>query len=83
MNHILLYNYIRKLTKQDIISFTRNKNIFLSDDEIDIIYFYIKNRYVDFFNGNHQEILEEIREQVSSSTYFKILEYYNLYKDKL
>lgn len=83
MNHILIYNYIRKLTKQDIIKFSKNQNISLTTKEIDTIYFYIKNRYKEFLNGNHQEILEEIKQQVSSNTYSKILEYYNLYKEKL
>lgn len=83
MNQILITNYIRKITKQDILNFSKNQNISLTDKEIDTIYFYIKNRYKEFLNGNHQSILEEIKPQVSSNTYSKILGYYNLYKDKL
>lgn len=83
MNKILIANYIKRLTKQDIINFSINQNIYLSDQEIDTIYFYIKNKYREFLNGNHESLLLEIKPQVSPATFSKILEYYESYKSKL
>ncbi len=83
MNQFFILNYIKKLTKNDIVNFASKQNISLRDDEIDVIYSYIKTRYSDFFAGREKELLLEIKEQVSSSTYLKILEYYQLYLEKV
>ncbi|MDD5826447.1 MAG: hypothetical protein PUD25_01590 [Bacilli bacterium] len=83
MNQFFILNYIKKLTKNDIVNFVSKQNISLRDDEIDVIYSYIKTRYSDFFAGREKELLLEIKEQVSSSTYLKILEYYQLYLEKV
>lgn len=80
MNKIILLNYIKRLTKQDIINFSLKQNINLTEEEINIIYYYIKNKYNDFFNGKEQILLSEIKTKVSPTTYNKILEYYELYK---
>jgi len=83
MNKLIIINYIKKLTKNDIIYYCKKHNIPLTDDELDVIYYYIKNRYNDFFEGNEQELLEEIKYKVKSATYNKILELYDVYKGKL
>ena len=83
MNQFFILNYIKKLTKNDIVNFASKQNISLCDDEIDVIYFYIKTRYQDFFLGKVEEVLLEIKDKVSSSTYLKILEYYQLYLEKV
>lgn len=83
MNQFFILNYIKKLTKNDIVNFANKQNISLRDDEIDVIYSYIKTRYQDFLLGKEKELLLEIKEQVSSSTYLKILEYYQLYLEKV
>lgn len=83
MNQFFILNYIKKLTKNDIVNFASKQNISICDDEIDVIYFYIKTRYQDFFLGKEEEVLLEIKDKVSSSTYLKILEYYQLYLEKV
>ena len=83
MNRILIINYIKRLSKQDIINFANKQNIIISKQEINTIYFYIKNKYNEFLNGNHEKILLEIKPQISYTTYNKILELYELYKNKL
>ena len=80
MNNFLIKKYINKLTKQDIINYTSKQNIELSTNEIDIIYYYIKNKYQEFLNGNEEKVLKEIKPKVSQKTYQIIDEYYNLYK---
>ena len=83
MNKLIIINYIKKLTKNDIFNYCKNANIPITDEEVDVIYYYIKNRYNDFFSGHEQELLEEIKYKVKSATYNKILELYNTYKYQL
>lgn len=83
MNRFIIKKYINKLTKQDIINYTYKQNIELSTKEIDIIYYYIKNKYNEFLNGNEQNILKELKQKVSPKTYQILEEYYNTYKNKI
>lgn len=83
MNYLIIKKYINKLTKQDIINYAHKENISLSNQEIDIIYKYIKTRYNDFFYNDANLLLQEIKPQVSKNTYNKIIELYNQYKNKI
>lgn len=82
MNKLIIINYIKKLTKNDISNYCLKNNIPLSNEELDIIYYYIKNRYNDFFDGKDIELLNEIKYKIKSATYNKILELYKKYKIK-
>ena len=55
------------------------EGIELNDEEINLIYFYIKNRYMDFFN-NPDDIFREIEGNIRDNVYSKIIELYNKYK---
>ena len=83
MNKLIIINYIKKLTKNDISNYCLKNNIPLSNEELDIIYYYIKNRYNEFLNGKDIEILNEIKFKIKSATYNKMLELYNIYKNKI
>ena len=83
MNRFIIKKYINKLTKQDIINYIYKQNIELSPNEIDIIYYYIKNKYNEFLNGNDQNILIELKQKVSPKTYHILKDYYNTYKNKI
>ena len=41
------------ITKNDISNYCLKNNIPLTNEELDIIYYYIKNRYNDFLNGKN------------------------------
>lgn len=74
-----IYEYIDKLEKKDIINYCNKNNIKINEYEEEIILYYIKNRYNDFFN-NPEVILNEIKDNVSANLYFKVVELYNKYK---
>ncbi len=82
MNRMIIYQYINRLKKEDIIKFINYKGLFVSDDEIETIYYYIKNEYKRFFN-NPIEVLEEIKMKVSNYTYNEIINLYEKYKTKI
>ena len=39
----IIKNYVDKLTKEDIINYSKKEDIFLIVNEINVIYIYIKN----------------------------------------
>lgn len=80
MNKLIIYEYINKLGKEDIINFGLNQGINLSQNEIDIIYYYIKNEYARMID-NPIEVINEIKDKVSKPVYDKIQELYNKYKN--
>ena len=79
---MIIYQYINKLTKENIIQFGLKQNVTLNDDEVDIIYDYIKNDNKQIIN-NPLEIILEVKDKVSEQVYHKILELYDKYKDFL
>ena len=80
MNKLLIVEYIKKLSKEDILRYGLKEDIVLTKNELDIIYNYIKNRYNDIFN-NPLEILDEIKDKVRNSVYDKLMELYDKYKN--
>ena len=79
MNKLIIYKYIDRIRKIDIMNYGIKEGIELNDEEINLIYFYIKNRYMDFFN-NPADIFREIEGNVRDNVYSKIIELYNKYK---
>ena len=80
MNKLLIYKYINKLTKNDIIQFGLKQNITLDNNDTNIIYDYIKNDNKRIIN-NPLEIISEVKDKVSEQVYHKLLELYDKYKD--
>lgn len=79
MNKLIIYKYIDRIRKIDIMNYGIKEGIELNDEEINLIYFYIKNRYMDFFN-NPDDIFREIEGNIRDNVYSKIIELYNKYK---
>ena len=79
MNRIFIYEYINRLKRDDIVKFCNIKGISVSNNEIDIVYKYIKNDYKRFFD-TPMEVLNEIKSKVSSNTFNEIILLYEKYK---
>ena len=71
--------YIDRMTKEDIKSFISKNNYDVSNSEIDIIYFYIKNYNEEFFN-DPVFVLNKIKKDITPNTYSIILELYHRYR---
>ena len=74
----IIYEYIKKIKKDDIFNFGIKQNIKLNNNEIDIIYDYINNRYDDIINDT-DNILLEVKNKLNIKTYNKLLELYEKY----
>ena len=79
MNKYLIYKYAMNLTIKDVKQYDPS----LSENEINIINYYIKNKTKEFLEGNPTPILEELKQKLSPNTYNKILDLYNKYKSFL
>ena len=83
MNIYLISEYVNRMQKQDVNNFALKQGITLDNEELDIIYNYIKNNYKTLIYGNPKVILEEIKYQVKPLTYNKIENLYMQFKDKI
>jgi len=83
MNIYLVSEYVKRLTKEDIIKFSTSQGIILDNNELDTIYNYIKKHYKTFIYGNPRPILDELKTKVKPMTYNKIENLYSQFKDKI
>ena len=83
MNIYLIEEYVNRLKKEDISSFSLKQGIILDNDELDLLYTYIKSNYKTIIYGNPKDILLEIKSKVKPLTYNKIENLYINFKDKI
>ena len=79
----LIKNYINNLKFEDMKQLLVKYNINLKENEDVILFKYLKTRSEDFFNGNINNILNDLKKEVSPTTFNLIMEYYEKYKDYL
>ena len=78
MNKQLIYSYISKLTKEDIIKFINNQNFSIEENEIDLIYNYIKTNPETIIN-NKELVLNDAKKLLKPDTYNNLTTIYNKY----
>ena len=79
MNY-LIKEYIKKITEEDIYNYALKEGITLLNNEVKVIYVYIKNYWQVFLNEDSTFLFEELKEKVEPKTYDKLIELYNKYK---
>lgn len=79
MNRLIIYQYINKLRKEDIVNYCNLKGISVNNKDLDVVYNYIKNDYKRFLD-NPMVVLNEIKGLVSNYTYGEIIRLYEKYK---
>lgn len=83
MNIYLIEEYVNRMKKDDINNFALKQGIVLDNQELEIIYDYIKNNFKTIIYGNPKDILLEIKFKVKPLTYNKIENLYTKFKDKI
>lgn len=83
MNIYLIGEYVKRMTKDDIVKFATSQGIMLDNKELDTIYNYVKKYYKTFIWGNPRPILDELKSKVKPITYNKIENLYGQFKDKI
>ena len=80
MNKLIIYQYINRIRKEDIVNYCNIHGINVNNDDLDIVYGYVKNDYKRFFD-NPNVVLNEIKSNLSDYTYNEIMRLYNKYKN--
>ena len=85
MNLFFIERYIEKIKKEDIYNYAIKEGITLNNQELDILYTYLKTYYKTFLRkkDTRLNILNELKSKVSIKVSKKIDELYYLYKDKI
>ena len=78
----IIKNYINKLTKNDVISFSLKNNIYLSDSEVNVIYNHIKNNYEVLLYQNSDFIFNDLKNKLSITNYNLVYNLFITYKEK-
>ncbi|MBR1386218.1 MAG: DUF2624 family protein [Bacilli bacterium] len=80
--NLLIREYVKNLTEEEIYNFALKEGITLLDDETKVIYMYIKNYWQEFLESDPTYLFEELKEKLRDEPYRKIVELYNKYKKK-
>lgn len=73
--------HIDKLTPKDLEKFAQKNNISYTNDELLVVYQFIKYNYNDLLNENIR-VFETIRDKLSPNLYKRLLNLYIEYKQK-
>ncbi len=76
----LVRKYIIFLKPQDIINYAKKQKVDLSNDEVMIIYKYLKKYYNELLDKN-TESFGILKKSLRSDLYDKLVELYNYYKN--
>ena len=80
MEELFLKSYVSRLTKEDIIEYLNKEDIKVTENEINIIYEYIKKYFMISYKGDPTYLFDELRNKLNEETYNKVLELYQKYK---
>lgn len=78
----IIEGYINSLTKDDIKNFASQKNISLSDKDLNTIYEYAKTYWKEFYKGDPTSLLKELEEKLEPTTFLKLKQLYIETKNK-
>ena len=80
MYELIIKRYVDNLQKQDILIFANKEGINLNNDEIDILYTYIKKHWKFILKDNPYDLFLEIKPHLNDEAYSKMIELYEKYK---
>ena len=78
----IIENYIKKITKNDILNYSKKEQIELNDNELDIVYNIIKNDYKILLYGDSTNIFNKLKNRINPTSYNKIKQLFDFYKNK-
>jgi len=82
MYELIIENYIKNLTKNDIVYFANKNNICLNDLELDYVYKTIKCKFKDLLGDNYEDIFLEGKDYLRRENYDKVCNLFLDYRSK-
>ena len=82
MKENIIRGYIEKITISDINRFALNNNISLNNNELNLIYKYVKNDWKTILYGNYNSTLNDLKNKIDINKYNKIEQLFYKFKSK-
>jgi len=82
MKERLINEYVNRMTLDDVNKFALQNGINLKDDELKIVYTYIKNDWRTICFGNPRGILDDLKSKIDINSYSKIESLYMFFKNR-
>ena len=80
MNKNVIKKYADNITKEDILKFAESENVSISDNELNVIYYIIKNKQDEILNEDFYEFISNYKLDFNPILFNKIIEKYEKYK---
>lgn len=80
--YYIIEKYVNNLTINNINDFALKNNIILSENEQILFYDMIKKHWMDILNGNDKDIIDNLHNKLTESTFNSVMNLYNVYKNK-
>lgn len=71
--------YMNNLRKEDVVNFATQKNISLSNQELDFTYDFIKKHYKEIIKDKYKYNFDDYRDKFSNDNFIKIKNLINEY----
>lgn len=82
MKEKLINEYVNRMNLDDVNKFAITNGINLNNDELNLIYTYIKNDWRTIVFGNPRKILDDLKNKLSLESYSKIENLYTYFKSR-
>lgn len=82
MKERLINEYVNRMNLEDVNKFALQNGINLKDDELKLIYTYIKNDWRTIVFGNPRSILDDLKNKLDQTAYSKIENLYTFFKNR-
>lgn len=82
MKERLINEYVNRMTIDDVNRFALQNGINLKEDELRLIYSYIKNDWRTIVFGNPRGILDDLKNKLDPNSYSKIESLYIFFKNR-
>ncbi len=83
MYDVLIKEYLKRLSLNDIDKFALKNGITLKPNENKIIYDFIMQNWQEVYNGNSEKSFLKLKEKVSKETYDEVIKLFNTFKNKI
>jgi len=78
----LINEYVNRMTINDVNKFALQNGINLKDEELNLIFNYIKNDWRTICFGNPRAILDDLKNKLDCNSYSKIENLYMFFKNR-
>ena len=82
MKERLINEYVNRMTLDDVNKFALQNGINLKDDELRLIFTYIKNDWRTICFGNPRGILDDLKNKLDCNSYSKIESLYTFFRNR-